>query len=256
MKNLYVEEFKILKRSFKYLKPHIITIFFLLIITFSVIFFEMVQPLLMGNIIDKISLYDFKSIKNIILIIFIISVFNILFNYKENLLLAKISNEIEFSVKNDIFNSFLNITYSNYRNLKKGELLEKIEQDSKVFSTLLLQCIISILSDFFNIIVIGYIIFRINTKLSLILIVIFPISLYIYKIYGEKIKKINFKYKSSKDFYLSYINEILSGFKLVKIFKSEKFFLKKYKSESRKIIDLKINAAKKYAEGDLFNGAL
>ena len=256
MKKLDKYDIKIIKRTFKYLKPLKISMILLIIVTFIIIMFELLQPLLMGNILDEVALGNTNKIFYIIVLIVLVSFGNVIFTYKENILLAKISNNIECDVKKDIFDKFIEIDYKHYEEIKRGEFLEKIEQDSKIFATLLLQLISGIISDLLSLIMMGYIILKINYKLSLVLIASFPISMYLYFIYGRKIRKINNNYKIDKDVYLTFLNEIMSGFKLSKIFRAEKFFKFKYNEQVLKITDLKINAAKKYAESDFFNGII
>lgn len=251
MKKLSKEDINIIKKSFKYLKAYKTKTIVMILITIVTIILGMLQPLLFGKIVDEITQNKKNKIIFFLIILTIIAVSNGILTYTENILLAKISNGIELDVRNDMFKNFINMECKEYLHINKGGFIEKIDQDSKVFAQLLLQSINSITSDIFGVVFIGVLILSISAKLSLILIIFFPINSIIYKYYGTKLRKINFQFKNRKDKYLSFINELLLGFKVVKIFQAENFLARSHNNKIKEITNIKMDAAYIYAGNEL-----
>lgn len=240
-----------LKKSFIYIKKYRKSIILLNIITIIILISELIQPFIFGNIIDLVINKEIGSIIiNFILFIFLSLLCAILI-YFENILLAKINNNIERDVRNDIIKNYLNLDYVQFINNKRGIFIEKIEQDSKVFSQLILQCINGITSDIFTVIFLGFIIIKINYKLSLLLILVYPINLFINRLFGKLQRRKNLEYKTLKDEYLSLLNEIILGFKIIKIYNANNKIQNKHNDFMNKITNKKIEAAYIYSKCEI-----
>lgn len=146
--------------------------------------------------------------------------FSILFLYIKNKKTIEIVSKVEIDMKKKIFNSIFKLSYKDFLINNDGKLLNLIEEDAMVFSNILstlLSMIIDILSFF---ITIGIMLF-LNPTLSVIFILIFPITGFIYYFTGKKLRKKQLELKNEHDEYISFITESLNNFKLLKIFNKE-----------------------------------
>ncbi len=224
------EYLKLLKKVFVYLKPYKIQFWFVMTIMLVAMILSSLQPLFFGKIIDALTFQDFSYVLKMILIIGALGLFSLFLGIIKTYLNTKMSISLENSLKIKLFNNMLNMNVQKFDSIQKGEFIEKIESDVKVFSNILTSEIYSLIIDVGTIIFIGYLLFKINIFMTLFLIALFPISLIFNNFFGKKIKNKHQEFKTERDNYLSYFQEILNGFKTIKIFTSEKKVIEKYKN--------------------------
>jgi ABC-type multidrug transport system fused ATPase/permease subunit len=217
----------ILKRTLMYLKPFKFRFIFALILMILSLVLKVIQPLMFGIIIDNISKHRIDLIIKNIIVMTLIFVGSLTLDISQNYLLISISNNIEINVKANLFNSILKLNIETFEGLKKGEFITKLNNDVQAFSNVLTQKL-TIFIDVFSVIVIGIIIFKLDWVLSLILLGIFPLSVFIFIWYGKKIKVRETSIKNKLDTYNSFLYESLNLFKLIKIFNIEKIQHKKF----------------------------
>ncbi|WP_180946881.1 ABC transporter transmembrane domain-containing protein [Peptostreptococcus faecalis] len=202
----------------------------------------MIDPIILGKIIDSITSRSTDFYTYIIYLLFIYVFSIILYKIRSNYLI-KITAKVEKKIKIDIFSHILKIKYKSYLKIDKGKLLNSIENDSMVISNLLSQLI-----DFFrciiSIVVILILMLRISKSLSIISISFIPIEFIFFLISGNLLRKKIFNLSISKDKYINLINETIDGLKTLKIFMVLKERLNIFNNETESIYDLGINKSK------------
>ena len=227
--------------------------FVALIVVGSVVYLlGIIQTLLMGSVIDKVIQNSYIiELSRLLLIVGIISLLSINTDLLESYLISIISNKIDLTIKNRFFEQFLNNKL--YLKKNRGDVFEKIDRDTGVYSHFIINICYGTIMDSFSILVLLIVIFNISYKMSLLLLLQFPILLVINNYFGAILKDINYKYKNLKDQYFSFLNEIISGWETIRNFEANPFFVEKHSRETKLLYKVKINAAEKYISNNFLS---
>lgn len=212
----YIEKLDIKKYEF----------FIMLILILIEMFFSLLDPFIVGRIIDSISSKSVDIYKYILLLTFLFILTIIIYRI-ESIYLLKITARIEKKIKLDIFSQILMFSYKDTINIDKGLLINNIEEDgmiaSNIFNELLnfIKCVVSI-------VIILVIMLTMNIGLSAIVLLFVPIEAIIFILMGKLIKNRLKELMELKDRYMNFINDSLNALKIFKIFnignkRNEKF---------------------------------
>lgn len=200
--------------------------FIMLILILMEMFFSLLDPFIVGRIIDSISSKSVDIYKYILLLTFLFILTIIIYRI-ESIYLLKITARIEKKIKLDIFSQILMFSYKDTINIDKGLLINNIEEDgmiaSNIFNELLnfIKCVVSI-------VIILVIMLTMNIGLSAIVLLFVPIEAIIFILMGKLIKNRLKELMTLKDRYMNFINDSLNALKIFKIFnignkRNEKF---------------------------------
>lgn len=200
--------------------------FGMLILILIEMFFSLIDPFIVGRIIDSISTKS-NNIYNYIVLLIFVFILTIIIYRIESVYLLKITARIEKKIKLDIFSQILMFSYKDTINIDKGLLINNIEEDgmiaSNIFNELLnfIKCVVSI-------VIILIIMLTMNSTLSTIVIMFVPIEAIIFILMGKLIKNRLKELMILKDTYMNFINDSLNALKIFKIFnignkRNEKF---------------------------------
>ncbi|MBO2537793.1 ABC transporter transmembrane domain-containing protein, partial [Rummeliibacillus suwonensis] len=134
----------------------------------------------------------------------------------------------QLDLKIGILNKIFNLKINKFNNIPKGEIINKIENDTKSFSNMFPE-IIKIIVDILSFIIVCLMLLKISLILSLTLILICPFILFIFFFFGKKTRHADTQAKLHLDHYLNLLNEGLERFTLIKTFSSETAIINKYK---------------------------
>lgn len=160
-------------------------------------------PLFFGNIINGIVSKSFYSIKMNLLYMFLCYVVSAVLDYKNQKMIIKLSYSVELNIKEDLFNSILRMPYSRVYKIDKGRLVNNIESDSTIFSSILfdnMNLVVQTISMLISLIFMLYI----SPILTLVTIVTFPITFVIYIYSGRMIKSKEIEYTKMHDSFMSF----------------------------------------------------
>ncbi len=223
-------DFKLFKRILRYINPYRFIFYLSVFFSISLAFFSILRPIIIEYTIDNFIIGKNKELLlKFIIILFIIlileSVFQFLFIYSANW----ISQSIIKDIRQKLFDKILSFRLKYFNQNPIGSLVTRTVSDIETISEIFSQGVLVIFSDLFKIFII--IIWMINrdTKLTLISLSVFPILILSTKFF-QKLMKIAFE---KERFAISRLNaflqEHISGMKIVQIFSREKQEFKKFK---------------------------
>lgn len=216
----YEKDFVLFFRTIKKLNMPKKSILLILIIMIMSNVLSLTFPLFFGNIINGIVSKSFYTIKMNLFYMFLCFVVSAVLEYKNQKMIIKLSYSVELNIKEELFSSILEKSYSRVSKIDKGRLVNNIESDSTIFSSILfdnMNLVVQTLSMLFSLIFMVYI----SPLLTLVTIVTFPITFMIYIYSGRLIKSKEIEYTKMHDSFMSFLYESLSGLKSIKIFKAE-----------------------------------
>lgn len=222
--------------------------FIMLILILIEMFFSLLDPFIVGRIIDSISSKSVDIYKYILLLTFLFILTIIIYRI-ESIYLLKITARIEKKIKLDIFSQILMFSYKDTINIDKGLLINNIEEDgmiaSNIFNELLnfIKCVVSI-------VIILVIMLTMNIGLSAIVLLFVPIEAIIFILMGKLIKNRLKELMELKDRYMNFINDSLNALKIFKIFNIGNKRNKKFEVLTNDVYTAAVN--KKKMEIDMY----
>lgn len=246
----------------KYLIPYSLTAFFSVVLNlcaalFSVISFTMVIPFLgllfsshkfevnpvafkfsteaishnfnyyLGKIVSEEG--PLKALLIIVLIVLTFTLLKNIFLFLAKVLVIKIRTGVVKDVRNDLMNKILDFDLSYFSDQKRGDIISKMIVDVKEIEVSIISSLEMLFKDPILLVVYLYVLFFMSSELTLIVILIFPVSALIIGQIGKALKKNSLRGQQKMGALVGMLEETLSGIKIIKAFSAEKFTENRFK---------------------------
>ncbi len=216
----------------EYLSKYKIALIIVFIFAIGSTIFTIVGPKILGNatteifngIVGKISGgtgIDFGKIGKILLTLIGLYVISALFSFIQGFTMTGVAQKITYKLREDISKKINRLPMKYFDKKTHGEVLSVITNDVDTLSANLNQSITQIITSFCTLIGILVMMFSISWQMTLISLVILPVSALLVKNIVGKSQKY---FKSQQD-YLGHVNgqveEVYGGLNIVKVFNAE-----------------------------------
>lgn len=232
-----------LRRLLEYIERFKGTLFFICILVFLYVVSKLVGPFLMGYTIDKyITNNDLIGLKKILIILGTIFFLTSFFNWFQNFLMIRIGSHSIKNLRIDLFSKMQSLSLRFFDTHSHGELMSRFTNDIDNINTTLNQSILEFIANILSLI--GVLIFMIilNFKLALVTIVSTPLIIII-TLYIAKITKKNFALQQERLGALNgYIDENVSGQKVIKAYGVEDETLEEFKKANNSLKEASVKA--------------
>lgn len=198
------------KKSFKYFKNCKILFCVRMFINLLISLLDLIEPYLYANIITGLYEKNFDIIKAMLIYILIINIVIIVFQFVSKKLELIVRKRISMYSKSIILEKLTTIKPCYISDYDQGKLMSLIYADTLSiwrYVNFLSGCIIDILT----IIIIGYIVVRMNVVLTFISIVFYPIIYACYYVFGKLIKKQSQKMYISNDKFMNTLKRTINS---------------------------------------------
>lgn len=189
MKILSKSDKEILDWSFKYAKPYkkqLVLIFTNIII---LILLTTIEPILRAKFISLLFLNDLSKIIKILVLLVVVYFLQLIMSFFKSFLLIKVDNNMTNNLKKDMYQNIINLPMRAFDNIDIGELMSRMNGDVQVISNIVTNYLVILLSDLITVIFIGITMIRLNFILFLVIVVTFPITWTIFRLYGKKLRE-------------------------------------------------------------------
>ena len=205
--------------------------------------FNIVGPKILGNATTEIytgltskitggSGINFENIANILITLLILYVVSMCFSGIQGFVMTNVSQKVTYKMRNDLVNKINKLPMRYFDKKTNGEVLSIITNDIDTLSTNLNQSITQIISAFCILIGILVMMLSISWQMTLVSIIILPITLIIVSFIVSKSQKY---FKRQQD-YLGHVNgqveEVYGGHNIVKAFNGEEKAIEKFEEEN------------------------
>jgi ABC-type bacteriocin/lantibiotic exporter with double-glycine peptidase domain len=221
--------------------------FIVLLFLFTSIFFEYLfiisVPYLLGNVFNdqpiiinidhfKISKQDlFIYLLSLILIFFLLK--NIFF-FLNQYLFSKYSYILQNKLSNRLLNKYLNENYSYFINYESSEMFRNVKDNTEVVRALVNNFFI-LIAELFVFLGLSIIIIYNSTLVSIFSIIFIIFFSFIYIFFSKNLsKKWSVQRQNFEKEKIRYLQESFSGFKELKLFNKQYFFIKNYSEKNNK----------------------
>ena len=240
---------KTIKKLFSYLSQYKIALIIAIIFTIASTIFSIVGPKILGNVTTEIFVgvmskltggngIDFAKIGAILLTLLILYILSSLFSFVQGLIMTNISQKTAYRLRREIVEKINRMPFSYFDKRTYGETLSIITNDADNLSSNLNQSATQLISSLATIIGVMIMMFSINVSMTLITLLIIPLSL---AIVSFIVKKSQHYFKKGQD-YLALVNgkveEMYSGQFVIRAFNNEQNMINDFEEENNKLYEV------------------
>ena len=234
------------KKLAKMLSKYKIAVIIVIIFAIGSTIFSIVGPKILGNatteiytgLMNKINRtggIDFEKIGKIILFALGLYGISALFNLIQSYIMAGVAQKVTYKIRNDLTHKINKLPMKYFDKRTNGEVLSIITNDVDTLSTGLNQSITQIITSVCTIIGILVMMFSISPEMTIVSLLILPISaLILKKVIGK-----SQKYFVKQQEYLGHVNgqveEVYGGHNIVKVFGREEEVTKTFEKENEEL---------------------
>ncbi len=163
-----------------------------------------------------------KALVMVSVFILAMTFFKNLFAFLANYFMAPLRNGIVKDIRNRIYNKVLNLHIGYFSEEKKGDIISRMTTDVQEFEWSAIASIEMVFRDPILIIVFLFSLFFISPSLTIIILVLLPISGIIIGRIGKSLRKSSGEFRIRMGTLLSMMEETLGGLRIIKAFVAEK----------------------------------
>ena len=157
-----------------------------------------------------------------------------LFNYLALFFITFLRNGILQHLRNDIFRKIIELPVAFYSEKKKGDTIARITADVLEIQHSFLSILEVLIREPLTIVFTLVMMFSINTKLSLFVLLFIPFSGLIISRIGKSLKQNSDKVQQEQGNFLSIVEETIGGLPIVKAFFAEERFYNKFAGSTQR----------------------
>ena len=234
------------KLTRKYLSKYKWQLFIILIFSIASTIFAVIGPKIQGNatteiangIMGKIaggSGINFGAIGKILTTLLILYSISTVFSLIQGLIMTQISQKLTYKMRDDLSKKIHRLPMNFFDKKNKGEVLSILTNDIDTFGQSFNQSITEIITAVCTVIGILIMMFSINVTITLVSLIILPVSAVLLKTIVGKSQK----YFKEQQEYLGHVNgqveEVYGGQLIVKAFNREEEVIKEFKKQNDKL---------------------
>lgn len=216
----------------------------------TALFFAIILSLLVSvrPYLIKISIDDYvikKDYKGFIIIMILLSLvilLEVIIQYGYAYLSSWLGQKIIKDIRDSLFEYMLSFKVKYFDRTPIGTLVTRVVSDIETISEVFGQGLLMIISDLLKMIVVLFIMFYVNWHLAIIVISILPFLIYATRVFQKNIKHTFIKIRNEVAKLNSFVQEHISGMKIVQLFVQEDKEYIKFKEINKRHMDANIRS--------------
>lgn len=235
-----------LKKLVKMLSQYKVALIIVFIFAIGSTIFSIVGPKILGNattelfngLVSKVNGgagIDFGKIGSILLFLLCLYILSALFSYIQGFIMNNITWKFTYKLRKQISEKIHKLPMNYFDKKQHGEVLSIITNDIDTLSMSLNQSATQVITSLITLIGILAMMFSINVTMTIISILILPISVILIGLITEKSQK---HFKRQQD-YLGHVNgeieEMFSGHNVVKAFNAEEKMIENFEKDNEEL---------------------
>jgi ATP-binding cassette, subfamily B, bacterial len=237
------EGFKKALKLLSYVSPYkwafVLGILFLVLSTSTTLTF----PSLIGEVTRVIEGNSDYTLNQIVLFFGVILILQGIFSFLRVYIFAFVSQKVSADIRTNVFNKLVSLPISFFEKNRVGDLISRITSDVAAFQAILSVTLAELFRQIVTLVVGIAIIFYISWKLTLFMLLTFPIVVVAAFIFGRYIRIISRKVQNKLAESNAMVSETLQSISVVKGFTNEKVEADKYAGNMTELVALSIKSA-------------
>jgi ATP-binding cassette subfamily B multidrug efflux pump len=239
MSNIHEEEAlgkaydsRLMNRLLRYMAPYQWQVVFALALVAIVTPLELAPPLLFQRAIDNYLVPGAKSVAAIpqawhgviliSLVYFAVLVFDFLAQYVQIRIMQRVGQQTMYDMRTEIFGRLQRLPMSYYDRNPVGRLMTRVTTDVDALNDLFAAGVVTMINDFFLLVVMAGLLFRIDRRLALDALAVLPFIFVVTLVFRKYVRDANRKIRTAIARINAFLQEYISGMSVVQLFNRER----------------------------------
>ena len=166
------------------------------------------------------------------------------FSYLQRYLLTIISQRAGFDMRDDMYNSLLEQSFSFYDQQRTGQLMARATGDINMLGRFFNMAFRMAISNILILITVLYSMSSLSWELTIIALFTLPFLLYTTSTFGKKVRPMWQEIREQNGVLTSVLHENLSGLRVIRGFSREEYEEEKFGAEVQKFFDINVKMAR------------
>ena len=212
------------KRIFKYCKPELLKFALSLLFILVNVVIDVLLPLFIGFITNnlKSEFIQLNVVIGFVVGYLLLALVNQVFLYFESMILQKAGQRIIYNLRLEVFEHIENMSVNQLNEMPVGSLVTRVASYTESMSELFTMVIVNVIKNILTVVSVYALMLYISPILSAILLGVVLVVFIISFTFSKLITKLFRKERSALSTLNTYINENVSGIKIIQIFNQEK----------------------------------
>lgn len=218
---------EVLRRLLSYMKPYKKQFTLIIFLMFIALAIQLLPPLMVGYIIDSVTsdvLTRQEKISSVIFIsasfVAVLGIANVVAYFQE-LLLQKVGQKTVMELRNDVFSHIENLAIEQINEVPVGKLVTRVVNDTNAISNMYTNVGVNLVRNVLYLIGIIIIIFLINWKITLFVLITVPVVLLASAVFRKFSRSSYRLVRKNVSEVNAFLSENLAGMKITQIFNQE-----------------------------------
>jgi ATP-binding cassette, subfamily B, multidrug efflux pump len=207
-----------------------------------------VSPYIVQKMVDNhILMYDLPGLYKMAIIFIVVLIVNVVLRYYFLYTIADLGQSVIQNLRNKVFKHILSLRMRYFDQTPVGTSITRTINDIQAINEVFTQGVIAIIADLLSIAAVLALMFVTSWRLTLISLLVFPLLIGATWVFKEKVKISYTKVRNQLSNMNSFLQEQISGMRVVQIFNAEKRQSEKFKVINRAYTSANLDSVFYYA---------
>jgi len=234
---------RLMRRLLQYMKPYKWHVFLALVMVGIVTPLELAPPLIFRKGIDSFFVPELKGaitealawrgIGWLSLILLAVLVFDFLAQYIQIRIMQRVGQQTMYDMRREIFSHLQRLPMSYFDRNPVGRLVTRVTTDVDALNDLFAAGVVTMINDFFLLVVMAALLFKIDTRLALATLAVLPGILIVTMIFRKFVRDANRRIRTAIARINAFLQEYISGMSVVQLFNRERKAMDEFEKRNR-----------------------
>jgi len=221
---------KLFSKLLVFVKPYNYTFYGVMFTAILISLFSTLTPYLLKVVVDDyILVKNFEGMQSIILLMILVLLFEVIFMYLFTFYANWLGQKVIKDLRVSVFKKIIKFKMSFFDKNSVGRLVTRTVNDIETIASIFSQGLFTIIADILKMITVLTVMTIISLELTLVVISIFPLLIIATRIFQKTMKVAFEKVRREVANLNSFVQERISGIKIVQIFNREKVEINNFK---------------------------
>ncbi len=231
---------EILVRLLKYAKPYIPQFIFVGFVMLVSIAYDIVSPLLIGEIEEMLSdKFEMAQLISFIIVYAAILIVSLIATYIQSMVLQKVGQKILSSLREDTFVHIESLSHSQLNAIPVGKLVTRVTNDTGAISMMFTNLFVNLIKNCFIIVGVFVAMLCLNYLLTLMVLCFVPFIILFTVIFRKFSRRAHRRVKDATTDINTFLSENLSGMKITQIFNREQRKAEEFEEKNSRLCKAK-----------------
>lgn len=218
----HMKDSEIVRRLLRYARPHTRSFVLVLVIMLFSITYDIVAPLIIGNIEELIkSEFALSTLWTYVIVYCAILIVSMTCSYFQALILQKTGQKILSAIREDLFVHIESLSHNQLNHIPVGKLVTRVANDTGAISRMFTNILVSLIKNCFVITGVLVAMLLLNYMLTLMVLCFVPFIVLFTVIFRKFSRRAYRMVKDRTTDINTFLSENLSGIKIIQIFNRE-----------------------------------